>query len=102
VPMDLPRVKRPVLNEWEDGLARKPVWTQESVITSPSAGRHNTLLHETHHYTAQGLDCFASKTSMLDVFMHVTIPNINRGISMNFNQEYVSITSSTAQTFLYL
>jgi hypothetical protein len=40
---------------------------------------HKTLLlRRTHHCMAQGLDPLESKTSVLDVFVHITTCNINR------------------------
>jgi hypothetical protein len=62
---------------------------------------NNTLLHETHQYTAQGLHHFGSKTSMPHVSMHTTY-NINSGTSVNFIQEYVNIIYIYRCPYLFL
>jgi hypothetical protein len=41
------------------------------------------------------------KNFNLDVCMHINTYNINSGISMNFNKEYVSVTVSTAHTHTF-
>jgi hypothetical protein len=50
----------------------------------------------------QGLDNSASKTSLLDVSMHVTTHIVNICISINFNQEYVNIKLAIISLLLYL
>jgi hypothetical protein len=34
---------------------------------------HNTLVHETHHYTPQWLDTFGMDTSILHISVHTTM-----------------------------
>jgi hypothetical protein len=56
----------------------------------------------THQYMAQELDTYGSKTLMLGVCVHITTYSINSGTTINFIQEYVSITLSVLSTILYL
>jgi hypothetical protein len=42
------------------------------------------------------------KSSILNVSMHITTYSTNSGITMNFIQEYVSISLSIAPTILFL
>jgi uncharacterized membrane protein len=63
---------------------------------------HNTLVHETHHYTPQGLDNFGLNISLLHISIHTTTYKVNSGTSLSCIQVYGSITLSVILTFLSL
>jgi len=56
---------------------------------SPTARRHKTLLHDTNMYLIISIP-----TLDLGLSTHITTHNIDSGRSVNFTQEYVSITIS--------
>jgi hypothetical protein len=55
--------------------------------------KHDTFLHRTHQYAAEGLDPSVSKTSR-DACTHVTKHIGNNIILVNFDEEYVNIILS--------
>jgi len=58
--------------------------------------------HTHTHYMVQGHDPFGLETLLLDVSVHITTYNTNNSTSLNFIQEYLSITLFIISTFLYV
>jgi hypothetical protein len=55
----------------------------------------------THQYAAQGLDLAGTKSSILDICIHVDTHVVNNEVWVNFNQEYVNIILTIISIFLY-